>query len=56
MKNQVQVTEGLLWAVTLPSSDSRTEVVGMMGSLPRGREAGKLSRLGTFLVSMSHGS
>ena len=36
LKSQVQVTEGLLRAggTTLPSSDSRTEVVGMMGEPP----------------------
>lgn len=51
MKNQVQVTEGLLWAggTTLPSSDSRTEVVGMMGEPPKRQGGWEMEQAGTCL-------
>lgn len=58
MKNQVQVTEGLLWAggTTLPSSDSRTEVVGMMGEPPK-RQGGWGNGAGWHIpqAGLSHG-
>ena len=51
MKNQVQVTEGLsrTGGTTLPSSDSRTEVVGMMGEPPKRQGGWEMEQAGTLL-------